>query len=139
MRTLCDVSELIICRGSNEIELISEGDGYEGRCLRDRGTLDPLAVFASYFFETFLRRRRMKNVAMRITSKINAAPPMIPPISGFVRPVLVGVLPLVASTFGIAVAVGVSLGTAEAFDVFAATDGEAGVDAVTNVEVTICV
>lgn len=91
---------------------------------------------SSYFFETFLRRRRIQNAATRITSRMNAAPPMIPPICGFVRPPFVDVFPLVASAFGTAVAVGVSLGTA---DVFAGIDGEAGVDAVTNVEAIVWV
>lgn len=81
----------------------------------------------------------MQKAAMRITIRIKAAPPIIPPISGFVKPLLVGVLSLLAETFAIAIAVGVSLGTAEAFEVFAATDGEAGVEAVTNVEVMVCV
>lgn len=92
----------------------------------------------------FFRRLKIQKAAIKITSRMKAAPPMIPPISGFVRPLLVVApplvaLPLVASTFAIAVAVGVSLGTAEAFDVFAATDGDAGVEAVTNVDVRVCV
>lgn len=142
MRTPCELWEPLICRGSNDIELISDGDGYEGRCLCDRGTLDPVRDFASlYAFVAFFRRLRMQKAAMRITNSMKAAPPIIPPISGFVRPLLVGalVLSLVALTFAIAVAVGVSFGTAEAFDVFAATEGDAGVDAVTNVEVRVCI
>lgn len=118
---------------------MSDGDGYEGRCLCDRGTLDPLRVFASLnAFVAFLRRLKIQKAAIRITRRMKAAPPMMPPISGFVRPLPVGELPFVASTFGIAVAVGVSLGTAEAFDVFAGTDGDAGVEAVTNVDVKVC-
>jgi hypothetical protein len=86
-------------------------------------------------------RRRIKKAAMRRTKRMNPAPPIIPPISGFVRPLLVDELSLEleACVFAIAVGVGVILGTAEAFEVFAATDGEAGVDAVTKVEVMVCV
>lgn len=78
---------------------------------------------------------------MRSTNRITPAPPIIPPICGFVSPLLVDELSLEveAFVFAIAVGVGVILGTAEAFEVFAATDGEAGVDAVTNVDVMVCI
>ena len=32
LRALRGISDWLICRGSNEIELISDGDGYAGRC-----------------------------------------------------------------------------------------------------------
>ena len=73
-------------RGSTDNASTSNGRGPD---LPDRGPLEEVREFAiSVAFMALLRRRRMRKVAMRRARRMNIAPPMIPPSSGVVSPLL---------------------------------------------------
>lgn len=123
-------------RGSIEM---SDSDGFGYRGWRERSPLDRVRVRdcdAVVALTTLLRRRMMKSVAtMKITRRA-IAPPMIPPISAFVRPPLPGAL--VGLVFRIAVAEGVTLAMTPPGAVLLATSvGNVGVEAVVTVDVTV--
>lgn len=97
--------------------------------------LDFLDLAASDAFMAWSRRRRMKKAAIRTTKRRVKAPPMIPPISGLVRP-LVGV-PL-AAVLETAVAETPTLGSTDgAEDDVAVGVGAWGVAAVMTVLVIV--
>lgn len=88
-RTLCENSEGVIIRGSTDIASTSCCIDWVCRDLRDLRSLDvALELASSVTLIALFNFLRMKKVAIMMTSKKTEAPPMMPPSSGFVSPLL---------------------------------------------------